>query len=168
MDSSTLYDLFSKDSLSSMNAYSTTLGQMTNEELNYKFKNLKSSNLQFLSSDKNARVLGKLGPGKTSIQFDDSSNAFASLGKEIANKTASNPQLELFKSSQAAFMTESFKSRVLTANKTLSPSHPPVNATNPQVSSYSFDKYTEGKPTESPLMLRSKEEVAPTFLFSTY
>jgi hypothetical protein len=141
---------------------------MTNEELNYKFKNLKSSNLQFLSSDKNARVLGMLGPGKTSIQFDDSSNAFVSLGKEIANKTASSTQLELFKSSQAAFMTESFKSRVLTSNKTLSPSHPPVHATNPQISSYSFDKYTEGKPTESPLMLRSKEEVAPTFLFSTY
>lgn len=168
VDCGNLSDRYVKDSLPSFTQTGSTLASKTNAELNYKFKNLKSSNLQFLSTEKNARVLGKMALGKTSIQFDDMSNSFSTLGGSLAKKTAASTQLNLFNAAKASFANDNFTSRVASASKTLSLNHPPMPATNPQVSAYTFDKYVKGSPTESPLMLRSKEEVAPTFLFSSY
>jgi len=168
VDCGNLSDRFVKDSLPSSTHGNNTLSNKTNSELNYKFKNLKSSNLQFISPEKNARVLGKMALGKTLIQFDDMSNSFSTLGGSLAKKTASSTQLNLFNAARASFVNENFISRVASASKTLSPSHPPMPATNFQVGPYTFDKFVKGSPTESPLMLRSKEEVAPTCLFSSY
>jgi hypothetical protein len=50
----------------------------------------------------------------------------------------------------------------------LTPSHTPVYSNSPNRSDKSFDQFQNGFDDQSPTMLRSKEETAPTYLFSSY
>ena len=47
-------------------------------------------------------------------------------------------------------------------------SHIPIMSNNPLFSNTSFDFYPKGKDETTPMVLRSKEESAPSHVFNTY
>jgi len=53
-------------------------------------------------------------------------------------------------------------------NFTTAQSHAPIYSNNPAWSDKSFDAYLKGKDDQTPNLLKSKEETAPSHLFSSY
>jgi hypothetical protein len=50
----------------------------------------------------------------------------------------------------------------------MTPSHTAIYSNNQESSDKSFDRYNHGKDDQTPDVLKSKEETAPSHLFSTY
>ena len=46
--------------------------------------------------------------------------------------------------------------------------HSPIMSNNPYFSNTSFDFYDKGQDDNTPMVLRSKEESAPSHVFNTY
>jgi hypothetical protein len=67
-----------------------------NEDLTYRFKDLKSSNQQLLTSDRNTRLIGGLSPNKTILNFSDKGNNLNSIVHQNVSKTLGNASASIF------------------------------------------------------------------------
>jgi hypothetical protein len=73
------------------------VSKFSNIELSSKFKELKSSNMGFLSPDKNTRLIGKLHTSKGQLNFSHGSSNLADVLNNI--RTAATNENEVYKSS---------------------------------------------------------------------
>jgi hypothetical protein len=73
--------------LSAINVSTTPAAGSSNDTFTNKFKDLKSPNLSFLSSEKNTRLLDKVNPSKTNFNLSQYSN---NLNSVVANTILSN------------------------------------------------------------------------------
>jgi hypothetical protein len=126
-----------------------------------RFKDLKSGNLNFLSSDKNIRLLDKVSHNKPNFNFS------SSTGMKDIFSHASN-ESELFDSSNSSWVNN--KSANILANTSFNTvsSHTPIYSNSPHWSDKSFDKFPTGSEDGAPNMLRSKEETAPEHVFGSF
>merc|ERR1711968_62413 len=77
--------------LSSINVSTTPVAESSNVTFTNKFKDLKSPNLGFLSSEKNTRLLDKVNPSKTNFNLSQHSNNLNSIvANTILNNQSSN------------------------------------------------------------------------------
>jgi hypothetical protein len=164
----TLGDVFSPSDFETPSELSSVASAITDADSNYRFKNLKSSNLSVLATDRNTRLISDLLVGKTNRQFDGSSNSLNSLINSQVNAEPALPAMNLFNSSTAQWANATSATRLVGNNLTLAASHIPVTSNNPAVHPLAFDKFAKGKDDIAPSMLRSKEEVSPQYLFNAY
>jgi hypothetical protein len=80
-------------------ASSTTDSKFSNLEHSTKFKDLKSANLGFLSSDKNIRLLSKLHTSKGQFNLSDKNSNLSDIISEFNNNSALSSELAVYNSS---------------------------------------------------------------------
>jgi hypothetical protein len=89
----------SVDLNSSTNASSTISSKFSNVESNSKFKDLKSPNLGFLSSDKNSRLVAKMHTSKGQFNLSDKNSNLADIMSHINTDGSSSSELAIYNSS---------------------------------------------------------------------
>jgi hypothetical protein len=144
------------------------LDSLTNSAVRYGFKDLKSSNLSVLSTDRNTRLIEGLTVGSTNRQFDAATNSLNALVNSQLNSENSLSINNLFNSSSTQWASMDSSSRLVGSNLSFAASHLPVASNNPAVGPLTFDRFEKGKDDLAPAMLRSKEESAPAYLFNAY
>jgi hypothetical protein len=89
----------SVDLNSSTNASSVISSKFSNVESNSKFKDLKSPNLGFLSSDKNSRLVAKMHTSKGQFNLSDKNSNLADIMSHINTDGSSSSELAIYNSS---------------------------------------------------------------------
>ena len=136
-----------------------------NEAKNYRFIDLKSGNLQFLSPDKNLRNTLSRGVSSTNTDFDPMSN--------VSNLISSNNSLKAnlytnYDKSLNNWSNSNIVNKILSTNTTFSSTYNPVSSTSTSWNTLSYDKLNSYVDGDVPSIMRGKEEVAPEYLFNTY
>jgi hypothetical protein len=72
---------------------------ITSDALSYRFKDLKSSNQQLLTSDRNTRLINSITPNKSMFNLNDKSNNLNSLIHQNVTQSLANTHSALFNSS---------------------------------------------------------------------
>jgi hypothetical protein len=95
-------NLFSSaDKLSAMTDYGSPISNLNNTNQSYKFQDLKSGNLSFLSPDKNVRSLEQVSFSKNLFNFLSQPNNMLSISSHSVEKEVSPSELGIFNSSQS-------------------------------------------------------------------
>jgi hypothetical protein len=136
-----------------------------NSAKSYRFTDLKSSNLQFLSPDKNLRYTVNKGVSSTNRDFDPSSN-IASFVKQ--NNSLTSNINNSYGNSTNNWSNPNITSKILSTNTTFSSTYNPVASTSSLWNNISYDKLNNYSNGDVPTIMRGKEEVAPEHLFSAY
>jgi len=139
-----------------------------NEDLTYRFKDLKSSNQQLLTSDRNTRLISTLTPNKTILNFNDKGNNLNSLIHQNVTNTLGNVGSSIFTSNALDWSDSNSLYRLVSNNSAFTASHTPLLNQNSSTYPQAFDRYTKGEDDLTPAMLRSKEESAPNYIFNSY
>ena len=134
-------------------------------DIKYDLVDLKSLNMQFLSTEKNLRPLNSLKVGKTNHNFDELGNSLTSLLLNSIGASATLNSKELFEASINNWVNPTSINRLVGANTSFAPVHPPLPSKKTNLRPTAFDRLFKDV---IPEMLKSKEEVAPTYLFNTY
>lgn len=142
----------------------------TNSSYSYKFKDLKSSNLNFLSSDKNVRNLDQISLAKNNINMISGNNNLSSLVTTSINSSgdSSSSEFGLYEASTTNWANKEATKTLMSTDLTLSTSHTPIYSNQSSWSDKGFDRFQEGFEEQPPVLMKSKEETAPTYLFSAY
>ena len=153
------------DDLTSSVKHNFFTWNLFNNAKDYRFLDLKSSNLQFLSPDKNLRNTLTRGVSATNIDFDSVSN--------ISSLISSNNSLEAntyvnYNRSLNNWNNYNTLNRILSTNTTFATTYNPVSSTNNLWGALSYDKLNGYADGDVPGIMRGKEEVAPEYLFNTY
>lgn len=96
-----LSDIYVLNEIETSSNLHQSAAALTNNSVNYRFKDLKSTNLGILSSDRNTRLIGDMFVGKTNRQFDGLTNNLNSLINLQLNTEAALPSEKLFNTSLA-------------------------------------------------------------------
>lgn len=121
--------------------------------------------MQFLSTEKNIRALGSVQAGQTNHNLDEKGTSYNSfLSNTLGASVTTNPQ-EVFNASLASWSNPTNTVRLVGGDTSLASNHAPVPSSNPSVGANTFDRLHKDT---VPTMLKSKEEVAPTYLFDNY
>jgi hypothetical protein len=153
------------DDLTSTVRHNFYTWNLFNDAKNYRFVDLKSSNLQFLSPDKNLRNTLARGISSTNMDFDARSNTSSLI---MSNNSLKTNVYSNYTKSLNNWSNSSVLNKILSTNTTFSTTYNPVSSTNNLWNILSYDKlnnYVEG---DVPSIMRGKEEVAPEYLFNTY
>ena len=136
-----------------------------NSAKNYRFVDLKSGNLGFLSPDKNLRSTINKNVSSTNREFDHQTNTVSLLNSNMAIGSSS---YDNFSKASNNWTNPNVLKKTLSTNTTFSSTYNPMSSTSGLWNSLSYDKlnaYAEG---DVPSIMRGKEEVAPEYLFNTY
>jgi heme/copper-type cytochrome/quinol oxidase subunit 2 len=152
--------------LSSNEPHSTFSSSLYNTENNLKFKDYKSSNAQFLGSERTVRLLNNISSNSYKWNLSASPNVASLIGNNLANY--GNSQNDLYSKSMSHWSDDSKYNRFANSNVYMPSSNAPIMSNNPFFSNTSFDFYEKGKDDSTPMVLRSKEESAPNHVFNTY
>jgi hypothetical protein len=87
---------------------------------------LKSSNLNFLSADKNIRGLDQVSLSKNNINFMLEDNNLSSLVSSTINRGATSSELNLYNSSSSGWANNDIISTLMSSSTSLTPSHTPI------------------------------------------
>jgi hypothetical protein len=82
------------------NGVDSPAADLNNLNKSYKFQDLKSNNLSFLSSDKNVRSLEQVAPSKNLLNFMSESNNLLSVSSNSINKNVAPNELNIFLNSK--------------------------------------------------------------------
>lgn len=153
-----------------INNSASPIENKNNINYSYRFKDLKSSNLNFLSSDKNIRNLDQFSLAKSNFNLISTNNNLSSIISSTidSNKDSSANELALYNSSELNWSNSESIKTLLSSELTLTPSHTPIYSNQSSWEDKTFDKYQEGFEDVPPTLLKSKEETAPSYLFSAY
>jgi hypothetical protein len=145
------------------NSFSTTV---FNTENTLKFKDYKSSNAQFLGSERTVRLLNNINSNSYRWNTSASPNLTSTLTNNLLEYGTS--QNYLYSASLSNWAD--FDKYVRFSNNTvwMPSSHSPIMSNNPYFTNTSFDFFSKGKDDVTPMVLRSKEESAPIHTFNTY
>lgn len=137
-----------------------------NSSRSYRFKDLNSSNLSFLTTDKNPRLILKKKNWR--VTRDITSATDMGLIQNNNLKITSNIYNN-YKNSSIKWISPELYTK-LVASKTVSSSHgrSPVISSNNLIRSESFDRLPKYFDDETSLLFKGKEDSAPTYIFSTY
>jgi hypothetical protein len=136
-----------------------------NESRNYKFKDLKSSNLQFLNTDKNLRNTVNIKSNIINKNFLNSTNISDVQGGNFKlNSNIFNNYL----SSTVDWTSGNIIDKISKINLTSSTGHNPIYSNNPTWRHKGYDRVTNKSATETPDIFRGKEDVAPNNLFTPF
>jgi len=137
-----------------------------NTENTLKFKDYKSSNAQFLGSERTVRLLNNLNSNMFKWNISASPNTTTTLSNNLLNYGKSQNYLY---SSSISNWSDVTKNSSFSNNIVWMPTdHSPIMSNNPFFTNTSFDFYEKGKDEVTPMVLRSKEESAPSHTFNTY
>lgn len=139
-----------------------------NHTLFYKFKDLKSSNFQFLSSERNIRIPDQIKPNTNNFNFSTQNNNFEStLSNVFTNGLVSN-FTNLYLLSDADWINVESTKPFTQSNLTFNTSHTPLYTNKGNAPITEFDRYLSFNQEQTPHVFTSKEEIAPNYLFSNY
>ena len=140
----------------------------SNAPKTFKFKDLKSPNLGFLSSEKNVRLSDNVNPTKYNPSLSSYSNNLEDIVSSYINESITPNNYNMFSSSSNDWVSTSRIVNLSSFDTAMTPSHTAVYSNNQELSDKSFDRYLPGKDEQTPDVLKSKEETAPSHLFTTY
>jgi len=144
------------------------VSDLVNSNKSYKFQDLKSGNLNFLSADKNVRNIEQLLPSKNLFNFSDRPNNMFSLNSLLIEGCSSSDEFRVFNTASGNWTSPNLLSTLLSSSLSFTPSHTPIYSNASTRTDKSFDQFLPGFEDQSPTMLRSKEETAPSYLFTSY
>jgi hypothetical protein len=140
--------------------------QLFNTENIFKFKDLKSSNSQFLGSERTVRLLKNLNTSAYKWNLSSTPNQVKSVSNKVFGYGSTLGDLYTNSSLNWSDLDKYTK---YSGNQVWMPvSHIPVMSNNPFFSNSSFDFFDKGCDDVTPMVLRSKEESAPNYTFNTY
>jgi len=131
----------------------------------YRFKDIKSPNMQFLSPDKNLRSTVNKSASSSNISFNYDTNTGGIFNK---NSLISSSLYDNYLGSESEWVDKSFMDKVLKTDLTFSNSHAPLPSNNPSWYNVGYDRVDANSKSETPSILSGKEELAPEYLFSPY
>jgi hypothetical protein len=131
-----------------------------------KFKDLKSSNSQFLGSERTVRLLGNLNSNLFKSNLQSSTNYYSSIESKL--NLFGTPQTQIYDLSSLNWPDYDKHSRFFNNNIVMPTSHAPVMSNNPFFNNQSFDFFEKNTDEVTPMVLRSKEESAPSHVFNSY
>ena len=137
-----------------------------NKSKSYRFKDLKSGNLSFLSADKNTRLLLK----KKFHNTDRDINIKTNTGLlQEANLKLNFDLTHTYSNSSLKWLGGDSLKKLSLLNQTMPNSNrPPLFSTTSTLQDLSYDKTSRFTDNEVPSILSGKEESAPSYLFSSY
>jgi hypothetical protein len=129
-----------------------------NDSINYQQQDINSGNLKFLSFEKNTRLVAN----KTAAS--------------ITNDLAGNDKLrKVAPDAYSAYLGSSMNwvdlgllRKITTSTLSSSTNRNPLSTTNTTFKNLSYDRVNQFSSSETPEILRGKEEMAPDYLFNTY
>ena len=136
-----------------------------NTSKNYRFLDLKSNNLQFLSPDKNLRSTVNRGLSTTNRDFDPQTNTYALIN---SNQNLNSSNYSNFTKSNSNWINPELLKKTITTNTTFSSTYNPTSSAHNGWNNLNYDKLNKYVDGDVPSILRGKEEVAPEYLFNTY
>jgi hypothetical protein len=139
-----------------------------NNNLVYRFKNIKSNNLSYLSNEKNTRLVDNIFLKKLNPNLSPSENTTDSIVKNTLVNSSGNSYLDMYLNSSINWLNSDITAKLLTNKTTYTQSHVPLQSNNIFWESLNLDKYNKTSPDTAPSILRSKEESAPSYLFNSY
>jgi len=130
-------------------------------------RDFKSPNQQFLTSEKNPRILGALSLGKTNPNLDGSDNSLTAFISSNLSNSLGSLETAVFNNSPLNFTSNTSLSKLVN-NSTYAPtSHLPTQVKNSSNYPLGFSKYDSGSDDLTPELLKSREEAAPNYIFNT-
>jgi len=153
------------DDLTTSNKASFYSWNLFNSLKNYRFIDLKSNNLQFLSSDKNLRTA--VNSSLLGIDTNFSSNASVPAFLIKSNQTQ-NTYYNYFKNCYTSKINKDLVTKTLSTDATLSPNYNPLTSSTLEWNTLSYDKLNKYATRDIPSILGGKEEISPEYLFNTY
>jgi hypothetical protein len=144
----------------------TFSSNLYNTENNLKFKDYKSSNAQFLGSERTVRLLNNISSNSYKWNLSASPNTTSLLSSNLMDYGSA--QNSLYMNASSNWADPSKYNRFANNNIWMPSSHAPIMSNNPFFTNTSFDFYEKGKDDSTPMVLRGKEESAPSHVFSTY
>lgn len=159
---------FVGNNLGDSDSTQTFSAKFFNEDLSYRFKDLKSSNQQLLTSDRNTRLINGLAPSKTLLNFNDKGSNLNSLIYNNVSESLGNTSTSLFNVANLGWSDTNSLYKLVNNNTTFTASHTPLLNKNSSTYPLGYDKYLKGEDDLTPAILRSKEESAPNFVFNSY
>ena len=142
--------------------------KLLNQNLSYRFIDLKPSSSTLLASERTPRLLNNLNPTKLNSNFSLADNNLNALVSESLNKNTSLDQELLFNNSINSWASKTNLERLFSSNLTTPVAEIPLVSNQSGVKALSFDKFDSTNEDLTPSMLQSKEESAPNYLFSNY
>ena len=136
-----------------------------NYSKNYRFIDLKSNNLQFLSPDKNTRLTLNKNLSSTNLEFGTQPNTTNLINNTLSMNHNNN---DVFSSSSNKWANKDVLNKLLNNKTSFSTSYNPVSSTSHFWNNLSYDKIDKYSTLDTPSIMRSKEEVSPEYLFNTY
>jgi hypothetical protein len=137
-----------------------------NKSKSYRFKDIKSSNLSFLSPDKNSRLILKKKLNKTDRDMVVKTNTGFIQDSNL------NFNFNLFNTymgSKSKWLNSDFFKKLSTLDhSTTASGRPPLFSTNSFKKELSYDMSPRYSDNEMPTLMGGKEESSPTYLFDTY
>lgn len=154
------------ENLTSPNATTKFISQVYNTENLFKFKDLKSSNAQFLGSERTVRLLNNL--NSNSYKWNSSSHTNTADSTSSRVHSYGNNQSMIYNSSLMNWLD--YDKAVKHSNNLvwMPTEHSPIMSSNPYFTNTSFDFFEKNQDDVTPMVLRSKEESAPSHTFNTY
>lgn len=147
---------------------SEVVSNFSNVDQTTQFKDLKSPNMGFLSPDKNTRLISKLHSSRGQFNFSDESSNLSDVLNKFSNKTPSVSESEIYNSSNVDWVSPVLLNKSAALNLDNSSLNSPVYSNNPKWIDRSFNKFESVNDDQNPRLMKSKEETAPSHLFSEY
>lgn len=154
-------DVLNSSSNSSFNS------SLINNNLTYTFKDLKSSNFQFLSSERNVRIPDNLSL-KKNMNFNKGNNVLESVFNPVLNSSVTPNLSTLHEVNRQGWSNNEALKPFLSSNLTFPTSHTPIYANKNTLVTKEFDRYAKLNEDLTPTIFNSKEETAPNYLFANY
>ena len=136
-----------------------------NDFRGYRFRDLQSTNQQFLSSEKNLRDVTNLSFAETSNDFGGSSSMTKSV---VGGSLALNPNKQAFTSSSLNWAGQDSMSSVLSTSLTLPSNSSPLFSNSSSWFPFNYDRAQKFVGLETSSMLKGKEESTPSHVFNAY
>lgn len=151
--------------LASANVSSVISSKFSNLESSSKFKDLKSPNMGFLSTDKNSRLISKIHTSKGQFNLSSKNSNLADIISQVNSENSSNSDLAVYNASINDWVPANTITKLSSFNTSTGSSNSPIYSNDPNWQDKSFNKF-QGE--QSPRLFKSKEETAPSHLFSEY
>jgi hypothetical protein len=161
-------DIFIGNDLSILNPVNSFNIDITNKKDIYDFKDLKSSNLQFLTNERNLRLIKDFHSSKLSKNYSTNQNNYVNILENMLNNKIDSQNKHLYNLSKFKWANREKNTKLLNNNLSTFENHLPIYSDDFFLKNTSYDLILKGEDDLSPSMLRSKEESAPSYLFSSY
>jgi hypothetical protein len=105
--------------------------KFSNTELSSKFKELKSSNMSFLSPDKNTRLIEKIHSSKSQLNFSNEASNLSDILNKISVGSSAASESEIYNSSKTDWVSPLSLAKLLAVNTSTGDQNSPIYSNNP-------------------------------------